>query len=45
MFTPMSASRWWSVCRISTDKPRAAAPKSCAAWRAMTTTLGPPMSR
>jgi hypothetical protein len=44
-FTPTSALRWWSARRTSTDKPRAAAPKSCTAWRAMTTTFGPLMSR
>jgi hypothetical protein len=44
-FMPTSALFWWSAWRISTGRPRAAAPKSCTACRAMTTTFGPLMSR
>ena len=44
-FTPTSGLFWWSACRISTLRPRAAAPKSCTACRATTTTFGPLMSR
>ena len=45
MLTPTSALFWWSAWMISTVMPRAAAPKSCTAWRAVTTQFGPLMSR
>ena len=44
-FMPTSGLFWWSAWRISTVRPRAAAPKSCAACRASTTQFGPLMSR